>query len=160
MRAWLLELFRFATLKREAILKLLQAERRRLETRSLIFDPGRRLAINHGIARSTDDQALEFEYPAYALNGDTAPQELSPRAAILKSTQCQIIPKVYHCSRVLSDEKDARVNRHVGIPNGSTAFSYPRSFHLTWRCLVDPVLRRADFTAEVHGSQALRVVIF
>ena len=72
MRAWLLELFRFAALKREPILKLMQAERKRLETRGLAFDPALRMAINHGIARQTEDQSLVFEYPAYALRGDTA----------------------------------------------------------------------------------------
>jgi len=72
MQAWLLELFRFAALKREPILKLLQAERRRLETRTQVFNPGLRMAINHGVARQTEDQTLAFEYPAYALNGDSA----------------------------------------------------------------------------------------
>ncbi len=72
MRAWLLELFRFAALKREAILKLLQVERKRLETRALVFDPSLRMAINHGVARQTEDQSLVFEYPAYALQGDSA----------------------------------------------------------------------------------------
>jgi hypothetical protein len=72
MSAWLLELFRFAALKREPILKLLQSERRRLENRALVFDPTQRMAINHGIARQTEDQALVFEYPAYALHGDSA----------------------------------------------------------------------------------------
>ncbi|HET9239122.1 MAG TPA: M14 family zinc carboxypeptidase [Oligoflexus sp.] len=72
MRAWLLELFRFAALKREPILKLMQAERKRLETRGLVFDPSLRMAINHGVARQTEDQSLVFDYPAYALHGDTA----------------------------------------------------------------------------------------
>jgi hypothetical protein len=72
MRAWLLELFRFAALKREPIVKLMQVERKRLETRALTFDPSLRMAINHGIARQTDDQTLVFDYPAYALDGDTA----------------------------------------------------------------------------------------
>jgi hypothetical protein len=72
MRAWLLELFRFAALKREPILKLMQAERKRLEARGLIFDPSLRMAINHGVARQTEDQSLVFDYPAYALGGDTA----------------------------------------------------------------------------------------
>jgi hypothetical protein len=72
MRAWLLELFRFAALKREPILKLMQTERKRLETRGIAFDPALRMAINHGIARQTEDHSLVFEYPAYALRGDTA----------------------------------------------------------------------------------------
>jgi hypothetical protein len=72
MRAWLLELFRFAALKREPILKLLQTERKRLETRAIVFDPSLRMAINHGVARQTEDQTLVFEYPAYALRGDSA----------------------------------------------------------------------------------------
>jgi hypothetical protein len=72
MRAWLLELFRFAALKREPILKLLQSERKRLETRALTFNPLQRMAINHGVARQTEDQSLVFEYPAYALTGDMA----------------------------------------------------------------------------------------
>jgi hypothetical protein len=72
MRAWLLELFRFAALKREPILKLMQAERKRLETRGLVFDPALRMAINHGVARQTEDQSLVFDYPAYALGGDSA----------------------------------------------------------------------------------------
>lgn len=72
MREWLLELFRFAALKREPILKLMQVERKRLETRGLVFDPALRMAINHGIARQTEDHSLVFDYPAYALRGDTA----------------------------------------------------------------------------------------
>jgi hypothetical protein len=72
MRAWLLELFRFAALKREPILKLMQTERRRLENRARTYDPSLRMAINHGVARESSDQSLVFEYPAYALNGDTA----------------------------------------------------------------------------------------
>lgn len=72
MRAWLLELFRFAALKREPILKLMQAERKRLESRGLVFDPSLRMAINHGVARQSEDQSLVFDYPAYALRGDTA----------------------------------------------------------------------------------------
>ncbi|WP_141734541.1 M14 family zinc carboxypeptidase [Oligoflexus tunisiensis] len=72
MRAWLLELFRFAALKREPIIKLMQTERRRLENRARIYDPSLRMAINHGVARQSPDNALVFEYPAYALHGDTA----------------------------------------------------------------------------------------
>ncbi|HYX36211.1 MAG TPA: M14 family metallopeptidase [Oligoflexus sp.] len=70
--AWLLELFRFAALKRDPIMKLMQVERKRLETRAQTFSAGLRMAINHGVARQGVDQSLVFEYPAYALNGDSA----------------------------------------------------------------------------------------
>lgn len=72
IRSWLLELFRFAALKREAILKLLQTERRRLENRGLQYDPSLLIGINHSVARETGDRSLVFEYPAYALNRDEA----------------------------------------------------------------------------------------
>lgn len=140
MRAWLLELFRFAALKREPILKLLQAERRRLETRTQVFNPALRMAINHGIATQTEDQSLVFEYPAFALHGDSAKilsfdrQSLVARRYPGKRQKTYIIP---HLRGLIPTEE-------VSIPLG-----YLVPSHLGDRLTQHGI----SFTAAMRGSR-------
>lgn len=72
MRAWLLELFREAARSAKTLRALTAAEEQRIVSRGETPDVQARVGINYGVATRDDQGALVFDYPAYALPGDTA----------------------------------------------------------------------------------------
>ncbi len=72
IRAWLLELLRFAAKNAEDILEVTEREEDRIIARGDAADPRQRVGIQYGVARRDDAGALTFDYPAYALDDDQA----------------------------------------------------------------------------------------
>lgn len=70
-RAWLLELLKFAAAHGPAIQSLLALQENATMQRGQAPDPRKRVAVSHGVAKRGPDDALLFDYPAYALDGDT-----------------------------------------------------------------------------------------
>lgn len=70
IRAWLLELFRFAARHAEKLIAVTSAEEERIIARGSSPDPREKVGINFGVARRDEGGALAFDYPAYALDGD------------------------------------------------------------------------------------------
>jgi hypothetical protein len=82
IHAWLLELLRFAAKHADRIRQRCDEEAQRIIERGRILDPRLRVGIQYGVARRDSDGALVFDYPAYALDGDTAEIEAFDLASI------------------------------------------------------------------------------
>jgi hypothetical protein len=72
IRAWLVELLRFAAKNAEDILDVTEREEQRIIERGETTDPRVHVGIQYGVARRDDAGALTFDYPAHALDGDEA----------------------------------------------------------------------------------------
>jgi hypothetical protein len=70
MYAWLLELVRASARQRERLLRASRDAEARIVALGERFDPRPRLGINYGSARRGPDDALLFDYPAFAARGD------------------------------------------------------------------------------------------
>lgn len=70
MRAWLLELWRFAAKHGPDLRRITAAEEARIIDRGQSLDPRPSLGINFGTAKRDSTGALLFDYPAHALDGD------------------------------------------------------------------------------------------
>lgn len=69
--AWLAELVRTAAVKRDKLLRAVEAEEARIIARGLAADARDRVGIHYGVARRDASGELVYSYPAYALDGDT-----------------------------------------------------------------------------------------
>ena len=83
IRAWLLELLRAAARDADAVRAVCAREEVRIIERGATADPRAKVGIQYGVARRDERGALSFEYPAYAVDGDTAVIEAFDRASIL-----------------------------------------------------------------------------
>jgi Zinc carboxypeptidase len=84
--AWLLELLRYAAKHSDELRGRCDYEEQQIIARGLRHDPRVRVGIQYGVARRAGDGALVFDYPAYALDGDTAEIEAFDRASIRART--------------------------------------------------------------------------
>ncbi len=82
IHAWLLELLRYAARHAPVLKAAVRSEEARTVARGATPDPRVQVGIDYGVARRGSDAALLFDYPAYALDGDTAIL-LAPSPAIL-----------------------------------------------------------------------------
>ncbi|MFO0723977.1 MAG: M14 family zinc carboxypeptidase [Myxococcota bacterium] len=72
IRAWLEELLRFASKRASDIIDVCGAEEQRIIARGRRSDPRDLVGVQYGVPRRDASGALSFDYPAYALDGDTA----------------------------------------------------------------------------------------
>lgn len=70
MRAWLLELLRFAAKNGRALTSVVEEQEALTIARGKAPDPRTRVAVSHGVAKRDDAGALVFDYPAHAVDGD------------------------------------------------------------------------------------------
>lgn len=72
IKAWLIELFRFASNHAEELTAITAEEQERIIARGEGTDPRDQIGIHYGVARRDPSGALVFDYPAYALDDDEA----------------------------------------------------------------------------------------
>ncbi|MBK7538966.1 MAG: hypothetical protein IPI49_27090 [Myxococcales bacterium] len=72
IRAWLQELLRYAAKNSDELRERCETEERRIIARGAQPDPRHKVGLQYGVARRAQDGALLFDYPAHALDGDTA----------------------------------------------------------------------------------------
>lgn len=84
IRAWLLGLFR--TFAREAarVIDTVEREERRIIARGRDLDPRPTVGVDHGVARRDAEGKLVFDWPAYALDGDTIEVVAYERPALVE----------------------------------------------------------------------------
>lgn len=83
IRAWLLELLRAAARDADELRAVCAREELRIIERGATADPRAKVGIQYGVAKRDAQGALSFEYPAYAVDGDTAAIEAFDRESIL-----------------------------------------------------------------------------
>jgi hypothetical protein len=72
MYAFLLEIVRYAAEHSDEVRSVVAAQEARIVARGKVADPRVRIGIDYGVARRDGEGALVFDYPAHALDGDTA----------------------------------------------------------------------------------------
>lgn len=82
IRAWLHELLRYAAKHSRELRERCDEEQRRIIARGTSYDPRQRVGIQYGVARRGADGALLFDYPAHALDDDTAIIEAYDEASV------------------------------------------------------------------------------
>jgi hypothetical protein len=82
IRAWLLELLRYAARHTDEVIAICADEEQRIIARGELPDPRVQVGIQYGVARRDAAGALTFDYPAYAVDGDGAEILAFDRASI------------------------------------------------------------------------------